>query len=86
MRRLLIIPVVALVGYIMITPAKSSGEILAHTVPSNEYTLQHAAIDMESIYLGLQRNTEELRKVANDFSILVERLEEKKEQQYKDSL
>lgn len=75
------IALAAIVTYILVTPVNSSSEIIAHTVPSNEYTLQHAAIDMERIYQGLQQNTEELKKVANDFTVLVDRLEDKKAQQ-----
>lgn len=56
-------------------------KLLAHTIPSSEYTLQHAAIDMEGIHNRLVQSTETLQQVASDFTTLVDRLEEKKQQQ-----
>lgn len=53
---------------------------LAKKIASEDYTLQHAALDMESIYQRLEQSTKELQEVANNFTILVERLEEKQAQ------
>lgn len=60
---------------------RTEEQIMAHSIPSHEYTLQHAAIDMEGIHNRLVQSTETLQQVAQDFTTLVNRLEEKQSQQ-----
>ena len=63
------------------TKGREQIEILAHTIPAERYTLQHAALDMEGIHNRLVQSTETLQEIAQSFSTLVERLEDKKSQQ-----
>lgn len=58
--------------------ASASQEILANTMSPEDYTLQHAALDMEKIHNRLITSTQTLQEVASSFDVLLERLEDKK--------
>lgn len=58
--------------------ASASQEILANTMDPSDYTLQHAALDMEKIHSRLITSTQTLQEVASSFDVLLDRLEEKK--------
>ena len=60
--------------------ATAATELLAKKIAPEDYTLQHASIDMENIYTRLVASTQTLQQTAEDFTKLVDRLEEKQAQ------
>lgn len=78
MKPALIITTTAVLALGIFSVHATADEILANTMDPSDYTLQHAALDMEKIHSRLITSTQTLQEVASSFDVLLDRLEEKK--------